>query len=43
MKKCSHCGCELTEDNCSYQDFTCDDCFEDQVDDELSEDEEDEE
>lgn len=43
MEKCRNCDCELTDDNCSYEDGICDDCFEDQCDDELSEDDEEDE
>lgn len=28
MNKCEDCGCELNEDNSSYEDFRCDDCVE---------------
>jgi len=40
MLKCSGCGCDLTEDNNSYADYLCDECYEDEQDD--VEDEEDE-
>ena len=39
MEKCRVCEDDLTEDNCRYEDGICDNCFEDQVDDELSEEE----
>ena len=28
--KCEYCGCELTEDNCTEDDFICDSCLEDE-------------
>ncbi len=38
MEKCRNCGCDLIdEDNCSYEDGICDDCYEDECDDQLSE------
>ena len=30
--KCSNCDCPLTDDNNSYENDICDDCFEDQAD-----------
>lgn len=39
--KCDNCDCELTENNCTYEDGICDDCYEDEhFDDEDSDDEE---
>jgi hypothetical protein len=37
--KCSNCGCPLTDDNNSYEDDICDDCFEDSQDEMDEEDE----
>lgn len=37
--KCENCDCEINEDNCSYEDGICDDCYEANC----AEDEEDEE
>ncbi len=34
MKKCSGCGCDLDDDNTNYSEFTCDECYEEDENDE---------
>lgn len=41
--KCRICKCELNDDNCSYEDDICDDCFEKEWDEQLSENEDEDE
>jgi hypothetical protein len=35
--KCRVCKCDLDEDNCSYEDEICDDCYEKECDEQLAE------
>ncbi len=37
MPKCSHCGCDLDDDNTNYSEVMCDECYEETEDEEEDE------